>query len=76
MFFETTKKLFWLSIIALAAVQASNADDTVTDEDMVQAAVSTHYADSFDECVAAYMALAVDQPINLKMVTFCKQISK
>lgn len=68
-------KLMWLTIIALATVQASQADDGADEDKMVQSALSTHYADSFDDCMAAYMALH-SGPIDFKMIMFCKQISK
>lgn len=68
-------KLFWLSIVVLAMTQASQAQDKADEDDMVQAALSTHYADSFDDCMVAYMALYTG-PVNFKMITFCKSISK
>lgn len=68
-------KLFWLAIIALAMTQASQAQDKADEDKMVQSALSTHYADSFDDCMAAYLALH-SGPIDFKMITFCKQISK
>lgn len=67
-------KLFWLTVVTLATIQASQAQDKADEDNMVQSALSTHYADSFDDCMAAYLALH-SGPIDFKMITFCKQIS-